>query len=605
MHRPSKHFFALMMIMVRKLLLIGMGFLAWCSFGLAHAMPEAQVVALDAAPAPAFAAPLWVLREDARVDAQTTLEQIRQLPATAFEPFSAKTSYRIKPNEPLWLRLSVSKGEPMRHVNWLLEFPTAVVDRYELYQQDTQGAWTMMVAGDEVAYEKWPIRSMRPRFPLYGNPDANSEVFVRVLHPMPATMAPILVHQQFASERDELIKIWMGLMVGVIFTLVLLCAQTMVAFRDPLYAWYGSYLFFALLTMVSYHGLGQQLLWPSAEKFSNDSISLFVMLAAACNLQFARVMFGSLQRRWYHWFVNVLIISCIAYAVTRLFVEAYYRINPIYGPLCIVSFMMIIYSGFSAWRRGLALGGYWILIYLPFLLVAVSVILGSVGWINDAWIPSYTTLLVVTLEAIGMMFFINAFGRRRHAQAVREQEALVRDPLTGFLKEDNFTERALRAWRHARHSQREVTLVYLNVEAKDSDITDMQAEALMLRSVRMIRTTVREFDTVGRLGPKLFGILMLNMPQNELLSQRLSRLVALGLMNDPQDQTSVAVNFKIAAASYQRFPEEFRSVDMALRELLSRDEQGKSKPIRFLGETEHAAPKAEGVADTVRLPDSA
>jgi GGDEF domain-containing protein len=143
------------------------------------------------------------------------------------------------------------------------------------------------------------------------------------------------------------------------------------------------------------------------------------------------------------------------------------------------------------------------------------------------------------------------------------------------------------------------------VEAKDSNITDMQAEALMLRSVRMIRTIIREFDTVGRLGPKRFGILMLNMPQNELPSQRLSRLVALGLMNDPQDQSSVAVNFKIAAASYQRFPEEFRSVDIALRELLSQDEQGKSKPIRFLGQSDHTAPKTEAIADTVRLADSA
>jgi GGDEF domain-containing protein len=594
-----------MAIMVRKILLMGLGFLALCSFSLAHAAPETQVVALDAAPVPAFAAPMWVLREGARVDSQATVQQIRQLPASAFELFSPKTSYRMKPNEPLWLRLSVSKGEPMQHVNWLLEFPTAVVDRYELYQQDAQGVWTMMVAGDAVAYEKWPIRSMRPRFPLYGNAEASSDVFVRVVHAMPATMAPVIVHQQFASQRDELLKIWIGLMAGVIFTLVLLCAQTSVAFRDPLYAWYSGYLFFALLTMVSYHGLGQQLLWPSSEKFSNDAIPFFVMLATACNLQFARVMFGSLQRRWYHWLVNLLIASCLVYAVTRLFVEAYYLINPIYGPLCIVSFMMIIYSGFSAWRRGLALGGYWMLIYLPFLLMAVNVILGSVGWINDAWIPSYTTLLVVTIEAIGMMFFINTFGRRRHAQSVREQEALVRDPLTGFLKADQFTERALRAWQHARQSTREVTLVYLSVDAKDSDITDMQAEALMLRSVRMIRTTVREFDTVGRLGPKRFGILMLNMPQNELLSQRLSRLVALGLMNDPQDQSSVAVNFKIAAASYQRFPEEFRSVDIALRALLSQDEQGKNKPIRFLGYGDHTAPKTEAIADTVRLADSA
>ncbi len=594
-----------MMMMVRNFLLMGLGLLALCSFRLAHATPEIQVVALDAAPVPAFAAPIWVLREGARVNSQTTVQQIRQLPASAFEPFSPKTSYRMKPNEPLWLRLSVSKGERTRHVNWLLEFPTAVVDRYELYQQDTQGVWTMMVAGDAVAYEQWPIRSMRPRFPLYGNAEANSDVFVRVVHAIPATMGPVLVHQLLASQRDELLKIWIGLMAGVLFTLVLLCAQTSVAFRDPLYAWYGSYLFFALLTMVSYHGLGQQLLWPSSEKFSNDAIPFFVMLATACNLQFARVMFGSLQRRWYHWLVNLLIASCLVYAVTRLFVQAYYLINPIYGPLCIVSFMMIIYSGFSAWRRGLALGGYWMLIYLPFLLMAVNVILGSVGWINDAWIPSYTSLLVLTLEAIGMMFFINAFGRRRHAQAVREQEALVRDPLTGFLKEDKFIERALRAWQHARQSQREVTLVYLSVEAKDSDITDMQAEALMLRSVRMIRTIIREFDTVGRLGSKHFSILMLNMPQNELLSQRLSRLVALGLMNDPQDQSSVAVNFKIAAASYQRFPEEFRSVDIALRELLSEDEQGKNKPIRFLGQSDHTAPKTKAIADTVRLADRA
>jgi hypothetical protein len=68
MHSLSPLFAASMAIMMRKVLLLSLGFLALCSLRLAHAAPEAHVVDLHATPSPAFAAPMWVLREDIKVD---------------------------------------------------------------------------------------------------------------------------------------------------------------------------------------------------------------------------------------------------------------------------------------------------------------------------------------------------------------------------------------------------------------------------------------------------------------------------------------------------------------------------------------------------------
>ncbi len=587
--------------------LVALACMVLITLGHAHSAPAPLPVPLDALPGPTFPAPLWVLDDASRVNDQATLEQVRQLPASAFVPFSSRKLYAIAHDKPLWLRLRVSQNQKIDYPQWLLEFPISVIDRFEVYQLGSQGQWEMGAAGDYVAHTQWPMHSLQPRFPLQSHTLGESDVYVRVVHRVAVNLAPVIVHMQNAPERDTTQMLVMGVMAGVICTLLLICLQMGWAYRDLVYIWYAGYLFFTLMAATCYAGVAQKILWPHATKFASDAIVVGVMLALAFNLQFGRVMFGGLQRTWVHTLVKVLMVLCVAYAALKLYVDAYQYIVPVYITLFMVSFGMILYLGFSAWRRGIAFGGYWLLVYSPFVVSLALTILDGTGIINGSWLPSFTPMPAATLEAIAMMFLINAHGRTRHAQQVREQEANVRDPLTGFLHESKFMSRTARIWQQARKTGRDVTIVYLSVEPKQLDITPLQAEAFMLRSVRMVRTSVRQFDSVGRLGPNLLGIAMQDVPQNDLLSQRLSRLVALGLMNDPQDKTSITVNFTMAVGSFGRFRDNFSALDTALRALLTKEMPGKTKPIRFLSEyTEQHAGTApsSSTADTLQLTDS-
>lgn len=104
----------------------------------------------------------------------------------------------------------------------------------------------------------------------------------------------------------------------------------------------------------------------------------------------------------------------------------------------------------------------------------------------------------------------------------------------------------------------------------------------MLRSVRMVRTAMRESDGLGRIGRNMLGISMPDMKPGEDLSARLSRLVALGLMLDPQDSNAHALKFTLAVGTWRINTEDFKTVDKQLRALLLKDSEDRPRTIRFL-----------------------
>ncbi len=509
------------------------------------------------------------------------IQDVAGLPPEKFQPFDAQATHFISNSKPLWLRLQIDAGQAVAS-QWHLEFPNVVVDRFEVYQKDASGQWQMAAAGDYVPHTQWPLNSLYPRFPLLAQSTGTQDIYIRIMHLMPSQISPHLMRADVATAQDTRQILLMGIVVGLFSVLSLICLQMTGSYRDWTYLWYAGYLFFTMATAMAYSGLGQYLLWPQASKFASDVLIYMQLSAFAFNLQFVNAMFGQRMGRYHAWLTRVLIAACAAFIVYVAQGAEYANSALLFIGIIISSCVFIVGTAVMAWRKKIPYSGYWLLIYGPYLLSIALVTLENAGLINLPWMPMSLPLITIMIEAMAMMFCLNAYSRESHAQAVREQAAAQRDPLTGFLNESRFMELASRAWQRASRSGRDISLAYVLVESKAQDLSTVQSEALMLRSVRMVRTAMRESDGVGRIGRNTLGIAMPDMRPGDDLTACLQRLVALGLMLDPRDDSAYALKFTLAVGSWRINTEDFKVVDKRLRALLLNDSEDRPRAIRFL-----------------------
>jgi hypothetical protein len=87
---------------------------------------------------------------------------------------------------------------------------------------------------------------------------------------------------------------------------------------------------------------------------------------------------------------------------------------------------------------------------------------------------------------------------------------------------------------------------------------------------------------VARLDGQLMAILMPHVQMGDELSQRLSRIVALGLMPDRSDPHASILQFRIAATTRSHYAKPLSALDADLRALLADPSGWGSKPIRFI-----------------------
>ena len=514
-----------------------------------------------------------------------TVQEVAALPRERFVPFDPSAMHPISVDQPLWLRMQL---EPSRtsHVNWLLEIPAVIVDRYEVYQRDASGEWQMAQAGDRVAHTQWPTRSLRPSFPLQTSATSEGsgvqDVYIRVVHQLPSMLRPMIVEAGVASQRDSTHTLWVGVVAGLMIALLLICLQMALSFRDLTYLWYAAYLMAGMFCSLAYSGVGQQFLWPTANEFANIALPSFILAGFSFNLLFVNAMLGKWLGKMYRWATAVLVAACFATFVHVLMVESYATSAAVLMVLTVLASTLILSTAIHAWRKAVPYSGYWLLIYLPFLITILLSMAGNLGIPSIVQLPAYAPVLAIMAEALAMMFCLNAYSRESHAQAAREQVVAQRDPLTGFLNESHFLALASKAWLRASQRGRDMTLVYALVESKEKDLSTMQFEALMLRSVRMVRIAMREADAMGRIGRNVIGIAMPDMKPGDDLNARLSRLVALGLMLDPSDGTAQAINFTLAVGTKRTHHENFGEIDKRLHELLIKDSDRRPRAIRHL-----------------------
>jgi two-component system, sensor histidine kinase LadS len=497
-----------------------------------------------------------------------------------------------------WLRIQLKSSAitPAAPDEALLIIPKSYLDLVRLFTPgDSQSSsWQSQVHGDFLPPDLWTHETLSPQFKLptaaaiAASPQKQMTIYMQLDHLAPVMIDPQLISGKQSRHDDVVSYTVFGMLFGAIFLAAMLTAAQGWLYRDAIYVWYSAYAIASLLACMSHAGMAQQLLWRIGGYWPGTAVLFFMLFCCAFQLQFTRcIRDAAEQPRWQIWSCHLMTACCAVLAVFFVSFHAYWRIS-YFLSLGLVALTMSFATLMivQAWRAGSQLAKTWLLASCPLWLTVVMALMEGIGILPTMAWSFNSAIYAAGMEVLLIGLALQWFARDRHGQKERERALATTDPLTGFATFEAFQQRLLRDWHALETQKSDMAVIYIELQTKASNSKHL--EQLLMRSVRVLRSATHTHDLVARLDGQLMAILMPHVQMGDDLSQRLSRMVALGLMPDQSDLQSSILQFRIAATTRWHYSQPLAQLDADLRKLLAEPRGWGSKPIRYIDDT---APK--------------
>ncbi len=526
----------------------------------------------------------------ANAPAGLMLSQVQSGQAGVFIPHEGTRISHFHWNRAMWLRLALksSHAQPVMPASAVIALPTTYLDKVRLYSPGKLASdpWVAQQAGDFYAPQTWAMRGFYPKFILPSAAELGAQanqpfvIYMQIEHFGPIALQLELMEAKAALDSDLLQLLLSGIGLGSILLAMILTVAMAGLHRDAIYAWYSLYALSAALACASHGGIAIHALWPVSGFWPSTAELCFVLMGGLAQLQFALVLntkdTTSASTRY---LIHALSATCIILALALPIFTSYWQQLYVASVVAVVSAMIVIIWLMSvAWHSGHRLAGVWIASNLPLFCSMVLTAADNFGFVSTAhWsrnLPIYATYLEVILLGLALQWF----ARERHGQKMREKILAATDPLTGFATAQAFQSQLAQDWVRLRNQNQDIVVAYVRLQTEATNAIHL--ERLLRRSVRVLRTITGTHDLVARLDGQLLAIAMPNIKLGDELSQRLSRIIALGLMPDPSDKQAPILQFRIAVSSQKYFTQPLDQLDSHLRDLLAQPRGWGSKPIR-------------------------
>jgi two-component system, sensor histidine kinase LadS len=516
--------------------------------------------------------------------AQATIEQAASAAAAGrYMPLSEETMFDLRAQDRLWVRLDLErKGNGPEH--WVLWLPLPLIDSVTVYQQQSDGKWQSWRAGDRVAVATWPEPGRYPRFHLE-LPQGKSQVFMQIQGSTPLSIPLYVGTEVPAQNADRQGFLGMGLVLGVLLTLVLMCMVTAYTYRDRLYLLYGLYMLVMVLAVGAYTGLSGYLLWNHSPWWTDTAQGVLAIFTAGGAMYFIEAMLGGRQ------FARRLSVALLSLGVSAVPLALVYAWVPrSIGVIILGVYMALVTTvgvalAIRAWRLGDPVGKWICLAYAPLSFAVLLAIARAYGWIIVSWVVQYGVVVALLIEAPMMMVALHARSRQRHEIRTREQALNTQDALTGLLTEYIFDDRIKQTTARAIKRKEDAAIVLISLVNYESIVHAHGlpvAEQSILRAVIKLRKVVRDVGTVARVGTSHFGLILEGVGHRSRVTDIGARLIAQGLMPLPGLVPEVTLHFHLAAIVLREIPGADQDIKGNLLALLKNMSPRTRRPIRFL-----------------------
>lgn len=550
-------------------------------------MPPAMVLSNTAG---AQGAVFFTVR--ANTPQNVTIDQIAAAGATGFVAFDPRQTYELNKGNALWLHFRVQQSKSLA-TDWTLVLSKPFIDKAEFYFQDTQGIWRMQAAGTTVAHRQWPSQGLTPRFQLNQALELATakampqDFYVRVQKWIPLRFAVEVQSADSLNQQTQDNFLAVGIMLGLLGFMFIFSCVLSVLYRNAAYAWYAAYVLSALMAAASFTGVASYVLWPSAVVWPAISTMVFVLLGLAAQMAFTRNIFiaPGTPKVWATLLSTATPAMLLTSAVFVAVDEPRLRLL-IFALAVPLGFATIAVVAVRALRHDRPVAALYLLSFVPMLAVTALTQIEQLGIVALPWLPYDLPIYGLIFELPLLLVALHIHAKKSLTQAVRSITLAHTDPLTGFVESARYPAVLASLWTAAQEAGADLAVVYVKaingaVNVDSSVIPESDPRRDVLRCVRLLRTVVRDDDTIARVDDQVFAMLMPGVSRSERLASKLSRLVALGFMVDSDDLRSRPIQFKIVAATLRSFSGSSAALDVALRSVLEKG-AGRSRSARII-----------------------
>ena len=517
-----------------------------------------------------------------------SIAQVATLPDSFFKPFDAAKSYTLNQTTTLWLYFRVENAAAGPVPDLSFDLPKTFVDKVEFYSRQPDGAWARQQAGDALPQTSWAWRGLHPQFHLPALRQGTNEFYVKVAQLLPLRFDPRLRHLEAANDEHQKMLLINGLLLGLMLFVSLYSMVLALVYRDKTYAWYAVYALLATLSAASYIGVGFYALWPASNKWAEGSHAILLMLALAAQVQFCNVLFidsRAQPRVSLAITCAVLLLACCALSTLMMGANAtHWSLITTGAVVSVAGALMLAIVLKAAWQCKIV-AWFWLAAYVPLLAAVGLTLVEQFGLMPLPWLPYNAVGLAVGFEVLVLLIAFQVLVKSNHAYAVRQTTLEELDPLSGFVAPLYYPDTLAQMWGEARRFRQDLAIAYVRADVDfDASSTTRQIspDDVVRRCVRMLRIVTRPNDVVARIGTNVFVLLMPGISPGASLAGKLSRLVAVGLMQDLDDPAAVPVRFRLVATSFSSFSGTSIEVDKALKGKLSQLSTSSARGIEFI-----------------------
>jgi two-component system, sensor histidine kinase LadS len=243
-----------------------------------------------------------------------------------------------------------------------------------------------------------------------------------------------------------------------------------------------------------------------------------------------------------------------------------------------------LHASALTYRRGDVVGVWMLLGSIPLCLSVLLSLLRVTGLLAPSWWSEYLMVVALTLNLPMLLVALNSRTEVRRSVELRRIALASQDPLTGLMRRGPFLARlhqAVLRHRNIGESAAFALVELRNFEWIRSKAGEEAAESALLRAVIQLRRLVRDVDTTGRLGENTFGLIVEGAAMREGIARIASRLIAAGLMHDPQQPDEPELHLHIAAVMLNEHTAPAEELMRELRGLLASMSLRTRRPLRF------------------------
>ncbi len=563
------------------------------SMALAQAAPDVPLLDLSrmAQAADTSSPGLVTARVVEGLSLNTGPEQVLSLPPSAFNTHDSFKTYALGSSSQTWFWFRVAADRDAAQHAWHLIVGKPYLDRAALHHRGDDGRWLSVAAGDSLPNTVWPLRSLSPQFVLPNAGRGTNDYLLSINGDRPMSLAPRVQRGDLALADMQLDFLFHGIFLGGVVLALFLSIAFALSYRDARYAWYALYVFTASMAVAAHYGVGARLIWPHSPEWLHHMTLTFAHIASIVQLQFCRSMFLDRHRSPSLWWITAVVIAVAAViAVVSPGIQSIALMSGLFmaSVATILGLTVVIVALALKDRRQAAY--FWLIAYIPLIVLTALTVVSSMGFVRFAWLPTQAVMLGVMFEIPVLLIALHLHGKHVHAVSVRSSTLAQLDPLTGFVIASQFDAVGDAAARAALKGQ--TACVVAMVRVLPAEYQDASGpEDRLKRIVRTLNTVAQEGDTVVRLGEDLFALVILTASSRRQAAVRLSRLVALGLMERGSSQGKAPLVLRVMAGVFDPRKLTWRGFRSELTLRMSAADAWGNKSIRFvpIGEPQNDA----------------